>query len=55
MSRGSSNLTSWVQAQGTEVSQSEWSANSTTSTDTTSQCGGGGRSSQLTLYELNQS
>jgi len=55
MGSGSSDLTSWVQAHGTEIAQSEWSANSTTSTDTTSQRGGGGRSSQLTLYELNQS
>lgn len=58
MGSGSSDLTTWVQEHGTEIPQSEWSATSTASTDTISQSsqrGGGGRSSQLTLYELNQS
>lgn len=58
MGSGNSDLTTWVQEHGTEIPQSEWSATSTASTDTTSQSSqreGGGRSSQLTLYELNQS
>lgn len=58
MGSGSSDLTTWVQAHGTAIPQSEWSSTSTASTDTTSQSSqrdGSGRSSQLTLYKLNQS
>lgn len=62
MGSGSSDLTTWVQEHGTEISESEWSStstDSTTSTDTDTQGsqrggGGGGPSSQLTLYELNK-
>jgi len=56
MGGGSSDLTSWVQEHGTAIAQTEWSA-TTTSTATTSSRSqrGGGRSSQLTLYELHPS